>query len=487
MTDCSQITLDSPCLMLYAFHLRNSLDQSTQTVTATASALWESVETLGNKLTCDELSHLREALRCYQRDDSQQWHYLPTQEGDVKENYLPLLWNNLLGFKWNQTLSGNFYAVRIHDTYVADLTWYNDGTLPVAQLSRLNPQGVMFPGPLTASLGQTLVLFAKPTEACSDYKALAQACVTALLQDATEVLPKLVAEGQLFGGPLFEFTLDTGHLLVWFNGQEQTQSLAKQNYEYFLILLGSRHKLCYVNSLARQSYHEARELYSQLEEKVKVFEELTQQEVTTDRFQRLDYLVKHMPNLAVKYSHHLRNIQDYHNTMEVNATNYETLLQKLTVQSLTGDHLTLFEQFLAQSRRWQKQLQVDLTYLNNTGNLFDRTINSARSMIELDTLKQVRETEVENGRRQHELEILVASVASLLEGAVVSAKVNHELPTRLFPSWFPSPELPTSADFFQTLVYHLGEIGVHLGVGVIVAIGVVLVVKGWLGLKGKHH
>jgi hypothetical protein len=485
MTDYSQTILDSPRLILYAFHLRNSLDQSTQTVTATASALWDSVVTLGEKLACDELRNLRETLRCYQLDEYPQWHYLPAQEGGVDEDFLRLLrQNDHLELKLGQMLSGSFDALRIHDTYIADLTWYDNQTLKVGDLSRLNPQGVMFPGPLTASLGQTLVLFAKPTEECHDYAELANSCVTALLP-TTMPTPPLKATGQLFGGPLFEFESDAGHLLVWFNLQEQTKQLAGkgENEVNFLNLLGSRHKLRYVNSLARQSYHAARELYSQLEVKVKVFEELTQSATTTDRFDRLDKLVTYTPNLAVKYTHHLRNIQDHHNTIEVNATNYETLLQKLKVQSLTGDDLTLFEQFLAQSHRWQKQLQVDLTYLNNTGSLFDRTINSARSMIEIDTLKQVRETEVENGRRQHELEILVASVASLLEGAVVSAKVNHELPVKLFPSL----HLPEPATVFQTVLYHLGEIGVHLGVGVIVAIGVVLVVKGWLGVKGKHH
>ncbi len=485
MTDYSQITLDSPRLMLYAFHLRNSLDQSTQTVTATASALWDSVVTLGEKLACDKLRNLRETLRCYQRDEYPQWHYLPAQEGGVDEDFLRLLrQDDQLDFKLGQSLSGSFDALRIHDTYIADLTWYDNQPLKVADLSRLNPQGVMFPGHLTASLGQTLVLFAKPTEECSNYAGLAQASVAALLQASTQAPPKLVAKGQLFGGPLFEFESDAGHLLVWFNLQEQTKQLAGkgENEVNFLNLLGSRHKLRYVNSLARQSYHAARESYSQLEKEVKVFEDLTQQEATPDRFQRLDYLVKHTPNLAVKYSHHLRNIQDHHNTIEVNAINYETRLQKMKDQS-SGDDLGLFEQFLAQSRRWQKQLQVDLTYLNNTGSLFDRTINSARSMIELDTLKQLQQTEEEAGKRQHELEILVASIASLLEGAVVSAKVNHKLPIDLFPSL----KLPEPASFFQMVVHHLGEIGVHLGVGVIVAIGVVLVVKGWLGLKGKHH
>jgi len=349
----------------------------------------------------------------------------------------------------------------------------------VADLSQLNPHELMFPGPLTASLGQTLVLFAKPTEDCSDYQALAQACVTALLPPATQ-LPKQIAEGQLFGGPLFEFELEIGHLLVWFNVHEQTQSLVQNHSVDFLNLLGSRHKLRYVRQLARQSYRAARELYSQLEVKVKVFEELIRAE---GRLERLDHLVIHATHLAMQYAHHLRNIQDHHNTIEVNTLNYETVLQQMQAQNIAGDNLGLFEQFLAQSRLWQKQLQVDLTYLSNTGSLFDRTINSARSMTEIDTLKQLQQTEEKASKRQHDLEILVASVASLLEGAVVSAKVNHDLPARLFSSL--PLHLPESANFFQTLGYHLGGIMVHLGVGVIVAVVLVSLIKLWL--KRKHR
>jgi hypothetical protein len=54
--------------------------------------------------------------------------------------------------------------VQLQDTYALDLTLLAADTLEINQLKNLNFQGCLLPHNIQASLGQTLVLFAKPVD-----------------------------------------------------------------------------------------------------------------------------------------------------------------------------------------------------------------------------------------------------------------------------------------------------------------------------------
>ena len=55
------IGLHSPSLVLYAFHLRNSINQGLKS-TSKAPQLWEQLVDLGNKLNIPELQNLQQQL-----------------------------------------------------------------------------------------------------------------------------------------------------------------------------------------------------------------------------------------------------------------------------------------------------------------------------------------------------------------------------------------------------------------------------------------
>ena len=87
-----------------------------------------------------------------------------------------------------------------------DLTLLATDTLETNQLNNLNFQGCLLPNKIQASLGQTLLLFAKPVDFSGNHQELAVACVEALFQDVeNQPKPYLIAEYQILGSPIFEF------------------------------------------------------------------------------------------------------------------------------------------------------------------------------------------------------------------------------------------------------------------------------------------
>ncbi len=127
--------------------------------------------------------------------------------------------------------------MQLHDTYVADLTFRYPGTVPVAELTHLNPEGMLLPDRISASIGQTLVLFAKPVIAEESpspdtLRQLADRCLQALLTNAPlPVLPSYRAEGKLLGSPIFEYDNDAEnpaqscHILIWLDCHPDTTQL----------------------------------------------------------------------------------------------------------------------------------------------------------------------------------------------------------------------------------------------------------------------
>ncbi len=60
--------LHSPSITLYAYHLRNSINQGEELTVAEAPQIWEQLVDLGNKFHITELQTLRQQLICYQNN-----------------------------------------------------------------------------------------------------------------------------------------------------------------------------------------------------------------------------------------------------------------------------------------------------------------------------------------------------------------------------------------------------------------------------------
>jgi hypothetical protein len=466
--------LANPKLTLFAFHLCNNLAKGDKQLVDKADHLWQKCVTLGHLLqTNPQLDFLPENLSNRNSPNSQQIDYLELyqSEGDKFVSFTTVSQPDQLA------LTGEIYPLQLHDTYALDFTLRSpNSTVEINQLSNLNFQGCLLPCEIQASLGQTLVLFAKPVDfAGNNHKDLAVACVDALFQDSELKQPKpyFISEGKLLGSPLFEFDNSQEdprlncHILVWLDTDEKTSEIEASGkyYRPLLNLLCCRSKIIYVYHQAYLCNKEARKLYSQLEEKVEEFSRLK-----SDRKERLEQLegwLTELPQIGLNYARYLRDIELHQATIETNVANYSYWLKELGdcgVQEM--NNLDFIQEFVDPScQRFQKQIKVYMSYLTVGRQLFQQMIETIRGIVEVDAQKQQVDYEKKENDRDRNLQITIAVVGV---GIGVAGVVSSSYTLAVDKPWdFPSfqhPLLPPHPFFIAIIVSCLG--GGVLGGGV---------------------
>lgn len=410
--------LAHPKLTLFAFQLCNNLAKGDQQTVDNADHLWHQCVALGNLLqTNPKLDALPQNLANTKSQNSQPSDYLELYEsgGDRILSFTALSQPDKV------PLEGAIYPVQLHDTYALDLTLLATDTLEINQLNNLNFQGCLLPNKIQASLGQTLVLFAKPVDFFGDYKELAAACVEALFQNVqNQPKPYLIAEGKLLGSPIFEFDNFQGnqslncHILVWLDTDEKTSDLEDKGdyYRPLLNLLCCRTKILYVYDKAERCNKEARKLYSQLEDKVKEFSNLKSER--EERLQQLEDWLIQLPQIGFEYARYLRDIELHLTTLETNADNYSYWHKQLVSCSVKEtDNLDLIQYFLSGScRMFQKQIKVNMSYITAGRQLFQQMIETLRIIVELDGQKQQAKFELAERKSDAELQNTIQSVGA---------------------------------------------------------------------------
>ncbi|MCC3445703.1 MAG: hypothetical protein JGK01_29495, partial [Microcoleus sp. PH2017_03_ELD_O_A] len=265
--------IKNPSITLYPFHLRDDSDEGYDAVAKNAQSLWENLaDNVGTQFNSNELKSLREKLICYK--DKQYYPQGEQEKPNNRELLIPdgkTLDLQPITQPDNQKLDGSIYALRIHDTYTADLTfYYRNATIKVADLNQLNPQGCLLPNAIKPSLGQTLLLYAAPA-VYGTYRKLADESVTAFVHNQQQALPEFRASGILFGSPIFEYNSREDdaskrcHILVWLQENPQTLQFATPTFNSYLMnLLCSRAKIVFVYREARKRYRNAQKIVGEL-------------------------------------------------------------------------------------------------------------------------------------------------------------------------------------------------------------------------------
>jgi hypothetical protein len=444
--------LANPKLMLFAFHLRSNLAKGDKQ-SVEADHLWHKCVALGQLLqTNPQLDFFPEKLNNRNSPNRQPSDDLELYEpnGDRFVRFTTVSQPDRL------PLTGGIYPLQLHDTYALGFTLLSpNSTVEINQLSNINFQGCLLPCEIQASLGQTLVLFAKPVDfAGNNHKDLAVACVDALFQDSELKQPKpyFISEGKLLGSPIFEFDNSQEdprlncHILVWLDTDEKTSEIEASGkyYRPLLNLLCCRSKILYVYHEAYLCNKEARKLYSQLEEKVEEFSRLK-----SDRKERLAQLegwLTELPQIVgLTYARYLRDIEVHQITIETNVANYSSWLKKLgdcSVQEM--DDLDFIQKFVDPSGpNFQEQIKVNMSYLTVGRQLFQQMIETIRGIVEVDAQKQQVEYEKAERIRDRNLQNTIQAVGTGIGVGVGGAGILAAGYPLIEKPWdFPSPQHP---------------------------------------------
>jgi predicted MPP superfamily phosphohydrolase len=357
--------LRSPSLTLYAFHLRNSINQGLEPTVPEAPRLWEQLVDLGNKLDIRELQNLLQQLISYQNNQ-----YFPEAEDNQASEYCTLLLNRQASLDFQVIaqpdglpLQGLLCPYRLHDSYAFDLTLSSQERFFLPQLCKLNPQYLLLPSHIQASLGQTLLLFGQPIELQENNQGLADACVGQLLPETDK--PELINRGFLLGNPIFEYESlhkDPSkqlHILVWFKCQSMNPEDMDKASELLLYLLWCRHKIQYVYHESRWCDRQLIQLYNRIEQHRNSFSPISQ---SPERQRHFQQLLTELREIDIKYAGYLGDLDSHENTIATDEQNYRAKLEKLG--ALPETKLSSWQQFLDYVRnKLQRQIQADRRFL----------------------------------------------------------------------------------------------------------------------------
>ncbi len=440
-------TLKNSSLTLYAYQIAADTEHEQR---ADIQALWETLAKL-----CATTLKLADLAKF-------QSQFITEQQRDTA--FLPLLGREQpsVGAE-NEQWQVNITPLRLHDLYAVDFSLSVSSSVEqpmgLEQLHTLNPQGCLLPTKINASLGQSLLLYLEPEDETTIDSATLPQYIEALWSDSGQPVPEFVIQaGQLFDSPFYDClsvsaTTDAPavHLIVLVGTSEKTLELAGDFNYTLMALLAYRHKIDYVRGSAKRNYEAAREFERGLKDKNNTFATLQHD---GKRLKILEGLLQSLPTEAKQFGDCLSALNDHQFTLKANLHNYQAQLNTLQTEAHTQSEV--WQAFYTNANEIDApQLALYQGYLAPTQSQFQTLTQNIQGLLQIDTLKH-------EFTKQERLELLVVFIATSLESAAISVKVNysHHFAETLFNYFYPLYPIISGV-----IGKHLTEILAHVGVG----------------------
>ena len=432
------------------FHLNQTIAESLDRVSPKADLIWENLIKLSEKLPFTELKDLKSKLVCYEFDPESNVFQHKTESLNLINLWLTQEQQPIALAAINQnglSISGNLQPFLLHDTYAFDLTLSatnSDQDITAAELDLFEPSS-LFLDCSENTLGETIWFYGETEITDTECQDVANNLVTSFLKN-TRFTARLVDEGSLLKVPLFEYEISQQNqpnqlynILVWINNQAITPEFDPV-YDYLFGSLWTRHNIEYVYQQGRESYNQARKVYSALEAKIKEFK----QDLPLEELQKL---LESMPELSMQYQRQLRNLQAHHTTIKTNQGNYQKYLQKFWQ---TGDISTWQEFGEITCKRYLDQIETYISYIQPGKDLISEFINTLRGLVEIEQAKCDRQSqitlqdkEINEKNRDRELENTIQAVGTGIGVGVGFAGILAAGYPLIEKPWaFPSPQHP---------------------------------------------
>jgi hypothetical protein len=379
----------APNIHLFAFQLYKGANVDSTSVQADDIQLWQVADKIVHSTLHQDL-HLSRRIDIHKEPESPRVDLL--KDSEVKDDNYAVDTEGKISFDKQQVVIKGFaHPLRLHDSYGL---WLNlrrpekedDGItltedVDIALLSKLNPNNCFTLEKNKFFLGQTLLITAWLTGA-KDEKYLyqiAQECLEAVFPNASQ-RPPFHRQGELFGSPIFEYGLfsqltNYQHVLIWLFRDDKADDKFNLCYQELLDLFFFRTKVVKAYQDSKETYHLVASAYKEIEDAIdNLPKKRKDDKVTKDELKDLKDKLKELPELALKYTRLLRNLEDYQNTIAINESNYSERLQQIS-GIIKNPDLALLKGFSQDnSPFFQKQIQANLGYFRHGSTLLEQAI-----------------------------------------------------------------------------------------------------------------
>jgi len=399
--------LYAPNIHLFAFQLHKISNANSNNSSENQNFLWNTGNEIVYKILHQDL-HLQQLIDVNKEPNSHRVDLLKDTEV-TDDNYAVSL-NGKIPLSQNQDLiiEGFAHPLRLYDSYSL---WLNlrrpekeennkTDDVDIAFLRKLNPNNCLTVENNPLFLGQTLLITGWLTDNEKDQETIQQIaneCLQSIFPD-NYPLPPFNRQGELFDSPIFEYGLfsqlsNYQHVLIWLFANSEADDNLNICQQELLDLFFFRTKAVKAFKDSREIYKELDLVYRQIET---ILEQLPKiEDANSNITLNLDDLknkLKTLPQLSLKYTRLLRNLEEYQNTIAINADNYTERLQQ--IRDLTGRYISFLETFSQKNTPFfQQQITADLGYFRHGSELLSKAIDSIRGIVEIEQAERDRSLE----------------------------------------------------------------------------------------------